>query len=272
MYWNLLLISFVTALVLTAIGFKNYVWFLSIGYGLAVAGIGIVLVILGLAGTLHLSSGLVVMCLLLVIYGCRLSGFLIYREAKNAAYRKTLAEAAKDTSGGKAMPVFVKAAIWISVSLLYAAQTAPVLYRGVAEHANGLWIIGGLIALSGILLESAADHQKSAFKKIDPHAPAMKGLYKIVRCPNYLGEIIFWTGVFISGWPVLTGAGQWLLCLAGYICIVWVMFNSAKRLETRQNRNYGNREDYRNYAEHTPILIPFIPLYHLVKEVKYGKE
>ena len=170
------------------------------------------------------------------------------------------------------MSVFVKAAIWISASLLYVAETAPVLYRGTTESSDKVWIIGAVIALFGICFETIADHQKSAYKKTDPHAPAMQGLYRIVRCPNYLGEIIYWTGIFISGWLILHGKGQWILCLLGWICIIYVMFSSAKRLEIRQNRNYGDREDYRRYAEHTSILIPFIPVYHLVKEVKYGKE
>ena len=44
------------------------------------------------------------------------------------------------------------------------------------------------------------------------------------------------------------------------------MFSGAKRLEIRQNKNYGDKEEYRNYVKRTPILIPFIPLYHLAKE------
>lgn len=44
------------------------------------------------------------------------------------------------------------------------------------------------------------------------------------------------------------------------------MFSGAKRLETRQNKNYGDKQEYRDYANKTPILIPFVPLYHLVKE------
>lgn len=269
MYAKLFGILILTALVCSVEGFHNYVWFLSIGYGLAVAGISIVMFLMGIHGTLHLSAGFVLLCLLLLAYGIRLAGFLIYREAKNAAYRKTLAEAAKDASGDH-MSFLVKLMIWLSVAVLYAAETAPVLYRGTVE-GNHSWILGALIALFGIVFESVADHQKSAYKKVDPHSPAMKGLYKIVRCPNYLGEIIFWTGIFVSGIPVCQGMGQWIVCLAGWITIVGVMFSSAARLEKRQNRNYGHMKQYVEYAEHTPILIPFVPLYHLVKEVRYGK-
>ena len=43
----LFLAMFVVALVFSSIGFKKYVWFISIGYGLAVAAIGVALLIAG---------------------------------------------------------------------------------------------------------------------------------------------------------------------------------------------------------------------------------
>ena len=43
------------------------------------------------------------------------------------------------------------------------------------------------------------------------------------------------------------------------------MFSGAKRLELRQNKNYGADPDYQTYVKRTPILLPFIPLYHLEK-------
>lgn len=46
------------------------------------------------------------------------------------------------------------------------------------------------------------------------------------------------------------------------------MFNGAQRLEKRQSARYGNDPAYRLYADKTPILIPFVPLYHLYKEEK----
>ena len=115
--------------------------------------------------------------------------------------------------------------------------------------------------LSGIVLESAADLQKSAQKKADPRRFCDKGLYSFVRCPNYLGEVLTWTGVLISGLTALEGPFQWIFALAGYAGIVYVMFGGARRLELRQNRNYGKDPEYQAYVKKTPILLPFIPLY-----------
>lgn len=95
---------------------------------------------------------------------------------------------------------------------------------------------------------------------------ATKGLYRIVRCPNYLGELLFWSGILVSGLDILSGAGQWIIAAVGYVCIVFIMFNGATRLEKRQTKRYGKKKEYQEYVAHTPILLPWIPLYHLYKE------
>jgi steroid 5-alpha reductase family enzyme len=95
---------------------------------------------------------------------------------------------------------------------------------------------------------------------------ATQGLYKMCRCPNYLGEIIFWTGVFISGCNTYAGAGQWITAILAYVCIVFIMFNGAQRLEKRQMARYGANEEYNTYADKTPIIIPLLPIYHLNKK------
>ena len=81
-----------------------------------------------------------------------------------------------------------------------------------------------------------------------------------------MGEIIFWTGIFISGISTYTGIGQWIMAVLAYISIVYIMFNGAQRLEKRQMDRYGNNEAYNNYADNTPIIIPLIPIYHLNKK------
>ena len=91
------------------------------------------------------------------------------------------------------------------------------------------------------------------------------GLFRLVRCPNYLGEVLIWTGVLISGVTALSSAFEWIVSLLGWICIVYIMFGGARRLEIRQNKNYGNNPQYQEYVKKTPILLPFVPLYSVEK-------
>lgn len=245
---------------LSAVGFYKFVYFLSVGYGFAVAGAGIAVVCL-YGGQMTWVS--VALCAMFVVYGVRLGGFLLWREHRSASYRKTLDRA---TGAGKPMPVFVKIAIWACVAALYTMQTSPVLYRAANGDRGGVMPVVGLaVMIAALILESAADRQKSAAKAANPGRFCDTGLFRIVRCPNYFGEILFWTGVLLSGVGALEGAGQWIVAVLGYVLIVYVMLSGAKRLELRQNKNYGGDPAYRAYVEKTPILFPFVPLYHLDK-------
>ena len=240
-----------------SIGFYKFVYFLSVGYGFAVTGAGIAILLL-YGKTLSIWT--ILMCILFIIYGIRLGGFLLIREIKSASYRKTLDHATKSE---KPMPVFVKATIWACVSVMYVLQVSPVFYRAAnGDTANIFAIIGTIIMAIAILIESQADKQKSAAKKLNPNRFCDTGLYTIVRCPNYLGEVLFWTGVLISGIGAVKGL-QWIIAILGYILIVYVMLSGAKRLELRQNKNYGNDPEYQTYVKKTPIIFPLIPLYHL---------
>ena len=113
-----------------------------------------------------------------------------------------------------------------------------------------------------IILDIVRD---STAKKINPKRFCDTGLFKIVRCPNYLGEILFWTGVFVSGLTTLNGIWQWGAAIAGWVCIVYIMFGGARRLEIRQNKNYGHDPEYQEYVKKTPIILPLVPLYSVEK-------
>ena len=269
MPWSLLGILFAVCAVLCAVGFYKFVYFLSIGYGFAVAGGGIAVLIMYLINPTATPLWIVlVQTALFIAYGVRLSGFLLVREFKNATFKKT--DVAKDTlakNGEKKMPVFVLATIWITVAVLYVAQVSPMLFRYDNAATDYIVpVIGFVISVFGLILESIADKQKSAQKKERPDMVATKGLYKICRCPNYLGEILFWTGVFVSGITAYQSAGQWIMAVLAYVCIVYIMFNGAQRLEKRQMERYGANEEYNAYADKTPIIIPLLPIYHLNKK------
>lgn len=265
MPWSLLGILAIVCAVLSAVGFYKFVYFLSIGYGFAVAGGGVAILVMALVNPTATPFWLLlIQAALFLAYGIRLSGFLLIREIKSASYKKTFKEVSGD---GKKMPFFVLVTIWVSVTVLYVAQVSPMLFR----YDNGasdlvLPLIGIVISILGLVLETVADNQKSAQKKVRPDMVATEGLYKLCRCPNYLGEIIFWTGVFIAGITAYATVGQWITAILAYVCIVYIMFNGAQRLEKRQMGRYGDNEEYNNYANKTPIIIPFLPIYHLNKK------
>lgn len=294
-------VTIVLALLVSAIGFKKYVWFISVGYGFSISAIGIFLLFFFLWKTGPGSAPLfLTACALLILYGFRLSGYLVYREMRSGSYNRKMQ---KEIKPGSDISLGIKFAIWITVAALYACETAPITFRlvnglrrigtsagtgntasprstsdlagavsgpgnfGIASEigSSRLLLIGVITMAAGLILETAADLEKNRAKKARPGRFVDTGLYRIVRCPNYLGEVLFWTGVFVTGISSNTGALEWTFSLAGYLGIVYVMFGGARRLELRQNRTYGDDPDYRKYVKKTPILIPFLPLYSVAK-------
>ena len=76
---------------------------------------------------------------------------------------------------------------------------------------------------------------------------------------------MIWTGVLLSGIGASHAVGQWVVAAIGYVGILYVMFSGARRLELRQNEVYGSDPEYQAYVRKTPILIPLLPLYSVVK-------
>jgi steroid 5-alpha reductase family enzyme len=253
------LILLALALVASSCGFRKYVWFISIGYGAAVALIGIGLLVL-FGGSITVGTAL--QCALLVVYGCRLAGYLVYRDVKTAYNRRMKGEVKSD----EGVSLVAKMGIWVSASLLYVLQTSPIMFRlADGRGTDVLCIVGLALSVAGLALETTADLQKNRAKKANPRRFVDTGLFRLVRCPNYFGEMVFWTGVFVSGLTVYASAVEWACSILGYLGIIYVMFGGARRLEIRQDKNYGDDPEYQRYKSTTPIMIPFVPLYS-VKE------
>lgn len=262
-YWILLAVS----LALCSIGFYRFVWFMSVGYGFSVAGLGVAMFVMSLVRG-QFSLPFTILCALCVIYGLRLGLFLFLREVKNATYREKMKEVGGDTK----VPVFVAVCMWLVCGALYVLQSSGAVYRLLNNSGmNAALIIGIVISAAGIVIESLADKQKGDAKEKNPHMPAMHGLYKMCRCPNYFGEILFWTGLLVSGIGAISG-WQWIPAIVGYVGIVFVMLSGAKRVETRHIKHYGKSAEYNAYADKTPLLFPLIPIYHVTNAEKIAAE
>ena len=258
-----LLILLAVSLLVSAVGWKYFIYFFSLGYGFGIAALAVAIAVIFRDA---LSAPTIALCVALFFFGCRLGGYLLYRERKAATYRKIL----YNPGFQKRKPIFVIITVWVFCALLYVGQVSPVAFR-LANTADGavvsdLWAwIGFAMILLGTCLEAGADAQKNAAKKKNPKRFVDTGLYRIVRCPNYLGELTIWTGALLSG----IGAGlnwwQWLIAAIGYAGIVYVMFSGARRLEVRQNEVYGADPEYQTYIKKVPIILPFVPIYSVEK-------
>ena len=120
-------------MLVSAIGFKNYVWFISLGYGFSIAAEGLAMLLLyGQSLTL----GTIICCVLFILYGMRLGGYLAYREIKSGSYKKNMVGEIKD---GKTVPFGVKIAIWVTCAVLYVTQIAGVFYRLHNGSGTNAW-------------------------------------------------------------------------------------------------------------------------------------
>ena len=257
--WILLAVS----LAASAVGWIYFIYFFSIGYGLSIAALAAAITII-FADTITLPA--TIFCCTLFIYGIRLAGYLFVREKKSPSYKQILYQ--PDSKEHK--PVASMLIIWISCALLYVGQTSPITFylynlsNGADSDTPWAWT-GATVAFIGFLTETIADAQKSVTKKRDPKQFVSTGLYRIVRCPNYFGEILLWSGSFIICFGADCTPWQWAIASLGYAGIIYVMFSGARRLELRQQEIYGKNPTFQAYIHHRPLIIPLLPRYSLAK-------
>ena len=78
------------------------------------------------------------------------------------------------------------------------------------------------------------------------------GLWKYSRHPNYLGEILFWFGIF--GFSLSQSLDNWWLIVFPLSMLAMFVFASIPMMD---NRSIEKREDYLEYMKETLSLLPF---------------
>jgi protein-S-isoprenylcysteine O-methyltransferase Ste14 len=149
---------------------------------------------------------------------------------------------------GKRMPIAV-AAMAFCFNLVNASLNGYYLFTLSGGYPiEWLWdprflsgavlFVGGFVInrYSDRILRSLRAHEAAGYKI--PHG----GLYRWVSCPNYLGEIIEWTGWAVATWS-----------LPGLAFAVWAASNLAPRAWSN-HRWYHQR--FREYPPERRALIP----------------
>ncbi|GFR68107.1 3-oxo-5-alpha-steroid 4-dehydrogenase [Elysia marginata] len=70
------------------------------------------------------------------------------------------------------------------------------------------------------------------------------GLFELVSCPNYFGELVQWIGWALATWS-----------LAGF---VWACFSAATFLARAHHNHMWYKENFENYPPNRKAVIPFL--------------
>jgi steroid 5-alpha reductase family enzyme len=117
-------------------------------------------------------------------------------------------------------------------------------------------VVAAVVTAGAIAIEAVADTQMRAFlarpRDDGGDRPVMdEGLWAISRHPNYLGEILFWIGLFLFS----RAAGGPTHDVVGSVAMV-ILFSTVS-IPLMERRQASRREAYRVYQQRVPVLLPW---------------
>ncbi|KAF1997613.1 oxidoreductase-like protein [Amniculicola lignicola CBS 123094] len=215
----------------------------------------------------------IVVSVFIMLWGARLSGFLLFRILKTGKDDRFDDKRDKFWSF---LGFWVFQMLWVwTVSLPVTILNSPNVTRfNQPEFGTGRDIAGVILFSIGLVMESVSDIQKYRFRTAhgSDGAVCSVGLFSWTRHPNYFGEIIIQFSIFmIAVSPAADGyvhggayAALYASILGPFFLTALLMFLSGLPLQERPGakKRYekGNRwPEYARWLHRTSILIPFPP-------------
>jgi len=127
----------------------------------------------------------------------------------------------------------------------------PALTSG-GEPPGWLDFLALAVTAGALFIESVADVQLGKFRRsAGPVANMDSGLWAYSRHPNYLGEVIFWWGIYMFG--LAASPYFWWTVIGPVSVTLLFLFISIPMME---KRNLSKRPGYREYQKKVPALMP----------------
>jgi steroid 5-alpha reductase family enzyme len=198
------------------------------------------------------TSGHLLALIMVWAWAIRLGGFLLYR----------VSVVGKDQRFDQMRGSVLKfGRFWILQGLtVFVVLLAAILYWRQPITSLGLIsLIGSLVFAEGLALEALADKQKFAFKRAGKKGWIDTGVWSMSRHPNYLGEILVWSGIFLFVAPSLGQTDTLLAVLSPVYIILLLCFASGiPILEKAADKKWGKDPKYQAYKKRVPVLVPRI--------------
>ena len=129
----------------------------------------------------------------------------------------------------------------------------PALSTGASTFGALDWF-AIVVTVAAIILETTADEQRRRFVKINPQPGKIMstGLWAYSRHPNYLGEIMFWWGLFI--FALAADLSYWWVVFGPLAMTVLFIFVSIPMMD---KRSLERRPGYEEHMRRVSALIPW---------------
>jgi steroid 5-alpha reductase family enzyme len=150
-----------------------------------------------------------------------------------------------DLAGIEIMPTVI---VFLGCLSLYPAVSAGQNPFGLLD------ILAVLITGGAIIIETAADEQLWRFVRGKPKAGEIltKGLWAYSRHPNYLGEVVFWWGLYI--FALAADARYWWTIIGPAAITILFVFISIPMME---KRSLLRRPGYAAIRKKIPVFLPW---------------
>ncbi|KAK9828482.1 hypothetical protein WJX72_000234 [[Myrmecia] bisecta] len=203
------------------------------------------------------------------LWGVRLAGYLFYRVLVTGEDKRLRVFFPRDDKEpyltGPSMFPLKLAGFWTAQSLWAWVGVLPVtVAQAVAPNAAlglvGTAALGALLV--GFAWETVADVQKYVFKSKPENKDRFisEGLYRYSRHPNYFGEILFWSSMYVlAGQPAIWRAHPWIVASPLFTAFLLLFASGVPPLEASHNKRYGSDPHYQAYKASTNKLIPWFP-------------
>ena len=209
-----------------------------------------VLAAIGILHAPNVSSYLIAGTALVLAWTLRIGGYLLYRVIK-AGKDKRFDTIRQDFWKFSRFWIGQALTVWLLMIPLSLATNRPPHWTVIAAISIVVWALG-------IIIETVADIQKYQFT----HNHANKGrwidngLWHYSRHPNYYGEILVWTGIYLFAFPALNGQQQ-LIGLVSPLGITLLLrfISGVPVLEKSADRRWGSDTQYQEYKRTTNLLI-----------------
>ncbi len=194
---------------------------------------------------------LLLLCVLVILWGTRLS---LHIHRRNTSKGEDFRYAKWRAEWGRMFVVRSYLQVFVLQGAFMLIIVSPVVWASANPSPSwSVWTWLGLLGwISGFLFQTIGDAQLATFVKTKaPGAIMRTGLWKYSRHPNYFGEIVMWWSLFLMTVPI--EGSMWFI--VSPITITWLLafVSGVPLLEAK----YKDNPAFQEYKRQTSVLVPW---------------